>query len=134
MKNLVAIAAVIGGLLLLLVPRYILPACEYEGFARMHCSDTAQAEYSAGALLIATGAVAFFLKQQTAIMACAGTGGVLFGLAYWFPAKFGYCRSPQMPCNYGMVPGIRFVAVLGLAVMIVALVSIARSLRKKGYA
>jgi len=63
MKKLVAITALISGLLLIVVPRYVLPACEYEGYARMHCSDTARAEYFSGMTLMAIGIAMFFLEN-----------------------------------------------------------------------
>ena len=64
MKKVIAVTAIVSGLLLLLVPRYILPACEYRGHPAMHCSDTARAEYVVGALLIALGVAAALLRLK----------------------------------------------------------------------
>lgn len=134
MKNLVAISALIGGLLLIFVPRYILPACEYEGFARMHCSDTARAEYVAGLVLIVIGAATFFSTRQVLSIVSVVVAGIVYGVAFWLPDKFGYCLSPRMPCHYGMVPGIRFIAVTGALLMVIGFIGLTRSYRKKGNA
>jgi ribose/xylose/arabinose/galactoside ABC-type transport system permease subunit len=132
MRRLVAIAALAGGLLLLLVPRYILPACEYEGYSPMHCSDTARAEYLVGALLIALGAGTYAYKKAAAFIATAAASFLLYGIALWLPDAIGYCHSSRMPCNYGMVPGIRFISVLGMALTAIAGVGLLREQRKKG--
>ena len=62
MKRLAGTTMILAGLLLVLVPRYILPACEFEGFSRMHCSDTAQAELVTGVLLALAGIGTLVLK------------------------------------------------------------------------
>jgi len=132
MKKLAIVTSVAGGILLLLVPRYILPACEYEGYARMHCSDTASAEYLIGGLLLLVGAGTLILKRTWQLIAGSAVSLVLFGAAYWMPAKFGYCQSPRMPCNYGMVPGVRFIAIGGMVLMIIALAGFVKASRRKG--
>ena len=131
MRKLVALCALAGGFLLLLVPRYILPACEYEGYAHMHCGDTARAEYVAGALLMALGVVTFFLTKRFLLIISASTAGVIFGVSFWLPDKIGYCRSSRMPCNYGMVPGIRFIAITGALILVVAVINLLRTSQKK---
>jgi hypothetical protein len=134
MRKFVAITALVSGILLLLTPRYILPACEYEGYAHMHCSDTALAEFIVGIALILIGGVSFVLKT-TKLTAFSAIGClILYGISYWLPDKIGYCQNPRMPCNYGMVPGIRFIAVVGMLLMVVALAAIAKSYRSKGKA
>ena len=132
MKKTVSITALVCGILFLLVPRYILPACEYAGFSRMHCSDTAQAEFVIGALLILTGALTLLLKAPVMPLLGAICSCFFLGLAFWFPDKFGYCQSPRMPCNYGMVPFIHFLSVIGILIMIGAVAGIITSRRKKG--
>ncbi len=132
MKKLVAVTAIVSGLLLLLVPRYILPACEYLGHPAMHCSDTAHAEYVVGVLLIVLGGMIAFLRSKSAALVCAAISDVLYIVAFLLPDKFGYCHSTQMPCNYGMVPGVRFVAVVSAIIMSIALVGLVMSCRKKG--
>ncbi len=131
MIKMVALTALLTGLLLLLVPRYILPACEYEGYAPMHCSDTAKAEFLVGAVLMAMGGVSFFSKKNIAA-AVAAVACILYAVAFWLPDKIGYCHSTRMPCNYGMVPGIRFISIAGALIMIVAFAGMWRKSRKKG--
>jgi hypothetical protein len=132
MRKLIAITALAGGVLFFLVTRYILPACEFAGFPRMHCSDTAQAEWVVGAMLIVVSCMTFFIKSDKMPPAGAVLSILLFGLAYWIPDKFGYCQSPRMPCHYGMVPAVRFLSILGIVIMIGAVFIIARSYGKKG--
>jgi hypothetical protein len=132
MKKVIAVTAVASGLLLLLLPRYILPACEYLGHPAMHCSDTARAEYVVGALLIALGVAAAILKLKATGIVCSGVSIILYVVAFRLPDIFGYCRSTQMPCNYGMVPGVRFVSVLSAIIMAIAFIGAVKSYRKKG--
>jgi len=132
MRKLVAITALAGGILFFLVPRYILPACEFAGFPRMHCSDTAQAEWVVGAMLIVVSCMTFFIRSGKMPLAGAILSILVFGLAYWLPDKFGYCQSPRMPCHYGMVPAVRFLSILGILIMIGAVFIIVKSYGKKG--
>ncbi len=131
MKKLVAFSSLACGLLLILIPRFILPTCEYEGYPRMHCSDAAHAEFIAGALLMLMGCGTLFLKTETTTMLASLAAGLLFVVAYWIPDMTGYCQSPRMPCNYGTVPGVRFVSVTGFMIMAVALAGLARSRGRK---
>ncbi len=131
MIKMVALTALLSGFLLLVVPRYILPACEYEGYPPMHCSDTAKAEFLVGALLMVIGGISFFSKKSIAAIVAA-VACILYAVAYWLPDKIGYCHSTRMPCNYGMVPGIRFISIVGVLIMIVAVASLLRKSRKKG--
>ncbi len=133
MKKLAGITMILAALLLVIVPRYILPACEFEGFSRMHCSDTAQAEFVAGVLLAVAGIATLVLKSS-ASAASAVFGLVLSVTAYALPDKFGYCHSSKMPCNYGMVPAIRLIAVATALLMVVALIGMYREHRRKGKA
>lgn len=134
MKKTLAITSLVIGLLLFLVPRYVLPACEFEGFPAMHCSDTARAEFIVGMLLVALGIAAFFLKSLRAVAASAALGLVLSIMAFALPDIFGYCHSSRMPCNYGMVPGLRFIGLVSGLIMIAVLTGTIRSLTKKGSA
>ena len=134
MKNVISLAALLSGLLLILLPRYILPACEYEGYPHMHCSDTAHAEYIVGAALLAVGTGAFLLKSTVMSIVNAAASIVLYVIAFLLPDKYGYCHSSRMPCNYGMVPGVRFVASISGLIMVVAIILTVRSIRKKGSA
>ena len=132
MKMVVAITALVYGILFFLVPRYVLPACEFAGYSRMHCSDTAQAEQVAGAVLIAVSGTTFLVKSKTMPLISAVLQTIIFLIAFWLPDKFGYCLSPRMPCHYGMVPAVRFLSIIGILIMIGAMFIIIRSSRKKG--
>jgi hypothetical protein len=131
MRKLIAVTGIVAGLLLVIVPRFILPACEYEGFARMHCSDTANAEIVLGAVLAAVGAVAFLMRTPGLLIADAVIACGILGAALYMPNVFGYCASKNMPCHYGMVPGVRFIAVLAMAVLFTGIALMTRDLRKK---
>jgi len=131
MKKLVAVTAIMSGILLLVVPRYILPPCEYLGHPAMHCSDTARAEFVVGGLLIVLGVASALVKLKAAGIFCSGISILLYAVAFRLPDTFGYCHSAQMPCNYGMVPGVRFIAVLSAIIMVVAFVGAVKSYRKK---
>jgi hypothetical protein len=132
MKKLIGTTAFIGGMLLVLIPRYIFPACEYLGHPAMHCSDTARAEYLVGALLLLTGGTTFFLKSDRTVIVSASAVLVLSILAGMAPERYGYCRSRMMACNYGMVPSIRFIAGLMAIMMLGIIISRVWSYRKKG--
>ena len=132
MKKLITVTAVVSGFLLLLVPRYILPACEYLGHPAMHCSDTARAEFVVGGLLIALGISSAIFRLKATGIVCSGASLILYVVAFRLPDTFGYCHSTQMPCNYGMVPGVRFVAVLSAIIMAIAFIGTVKSYRKKG--
>lgn len=132
MKKLIGITAVISGVLLIVVPRYILPACEYQGFPAMHCSDTARGEMVAGSLLLLVGVATLFMKQTKTIVAGGILALALSIVSFVLPDRLGYCHSTRMPCNYGMVPGIRFIAVVSGLIMITGLIGAVRGLRKKG--
>ena len=80
MKNLVTITAFISGILLILLPRYILPACEFEGFPHMHCSDTARAEQVTGMLLIAIGIAMFFFKRRELMITSVVVACIMFAI------------------------------------------------------
>ncbi len=134
MKKLAGIAAVIGGTLLVLVPRFILPSCEYAGYPAMHCSNTAHAEFVAGALLIAAGVLTLTFKSTRASLIGSVFSLAFFIAAFVLPEKFGYCQSSRMPCNYGMVPGVRFIAAVGVVIMLVAIIGTVKGSRKKGIA
>lgn len=132
MKKLIVITAIMSGLLLLVVPRFILPACEYLGYPAMHCSDTARAEYAVGALLIVLGGTTIYLRLKSADIICASLSLLLYAVAYLLPDRFGYCHSSQMPCNYGMVPGVRFIVAVSAVIMGIAVTGSVKSQKKKG--
>ena len=115
MRVFAAVAAVMAGVLLMVIPRFVFPACEYIGRGRMHCTAAAQGELVVGGLLVATGLAMFALKSATGALVASGCAVLLCAAAFLTPAYTRYCANPDMPCHYGMVPSIRFIAVaLGL--------------------
>jgi len=132
MRKLVAITTLASGILFFLVPRYILPTCEFAGFPRMHCSDTAQAERVVGVMLIVVSGMTVLVKSNKMPLVSAILSILVFGLAFWLPEIFGYCQSPRMPCHYGTVPAVRLLSIIGILVMIGAVFIIAKSYGKKG--
>jgi len=98
----------------------------------MHCSETAKAEYLTGALLMLLGSATFFFKSTRALVLSASAAFILFAVSFYLPDKFGYCRSARMPCNYGMVPGIRFVAISGALIMFGVAIGLAKKYFQKG--
>lgn len=131
MKKFIGITSITAGLFLIFIPRFILPACEYEGFSRMHCSDTAIAEMVLGALLAAAGSAAFLATSPRFLIADAVIACVILGAAFFMPNVYGYCANRNMPCHYGMVPGIRFVAVLAMIALLAGIAIAARGLKKR---
>lgn len=131
MKKFIAFTIITAGILLILVPRFILPACEYEGFSRMHCTDTAIAVMVLGALLVAAGGAAFLARTTWLLIADAVIACIILGAAFSMPNVYGYCASRNMPCHYGMVPGVRFIAVLAILALLTGIALAARDLRKK---
>jgi len=98
----------------------------------MHCSDTALAENVIGGLLMLAGGLILLVRSKWMPLAVAILSAVLFGLAFWIPGIYGFCLSPRMPCNYGMVPAIRFISVIGFLIMNGAIIALASSYAKKG--
>jgi hypothetical protein len=125
MRKLVATTGIAAGLLLMAVPRWILPPCEGDGHARMRCSDTARAEIALGGLLLGAGVLAFAAKRPSPLVADAAASSALAVLAWIAPDVYGYCLGSGMPCHYGMVPGVRFVAALAAVVQGTALLTLA---------
>ncbi|HEY5998349.1 MAG TPA: DUF4418 family protein [bacterium] len=126
MRIAAALAAVLGGALLLAVPRFVFPTCEQLGRGRMHCTDAARAEYVAGALLLGAGAGLFALRQRGAAMALTALAAAVCVAAVVAPGITRYCANPDMPCHYGMVPSVRFIGSAVGLVQVAALVSLAR--------
>ena len=130
MKIFAAAAAILGGVLLLVIPRFVFPACEYLGRGRMHCTDAAHGEFLVGGLLVAAGAALLLLKAGTASI-FSTAGAVLLCLAAFFvPAYTRYCANPDMACHYGMVPSVRFIAIAVGVVEAAALTGFVRASRR----
>ena len=120
MKRTVGIATLVGGLLLILVPRFILPVCEYQGYQPMHCSDTARAELYAGILLVGAGIAVLLLRRPGLVLGALLTAIAVAAAAFTFPEVYGYCKSPKMPCNYGTIPAIRLIATAAAVTTLIA--------------
>ncbi len=114
------------GLLVVLVPRYILPVCEYQGYNPMSCSHTATAEMFLGFVVMATALGLSFSRGSEGLrwlslpMLAAGVS------VLWVPDAIGYCHSSRMPCNYATVPVLRL---LGVLMVLLSLVSFLLSFR-----
>lgn len=130
MKWLIGITALVGGASLVVVPRFVLPACGYLGYPEMRCSQTARSVMAAGGLLVGCGLVALATRQGKASLRAGVVAAVLFFASFVLPEAVGYCQGTQMPCNYGMVPAIRFVAVIGGLVVLAGVAGLGRSARR----
>jgi hypothetical protein len=131
MRSFAAIAAIVGGVLLLVIPRFVFPACEYLGRGRMHCTDAAHGEFLVGGLLVAAGIALLLLKAGAASIAAAACAALLCAAAFFVPAYTRYCANPDMACHYGMVPSIRFIAIAVGVVEVVALTGFVRESKRR---
>lgn len=131
MKIFAAVAAIVGGLLLVVVPRFVFPACEYLGHGRMHCTDAAHGEFFVGGLLVVAGVALLAAKAGTASICAAAVAALLCAAAFFVPAYTRYCANPDMACHYGMVPSVRLVAVAVGVVEVAALIGLVRASRRR---
>jgi hypothetical protein len=131
MKTFAALFAIFGGVLLLVIPRFVFPACEYLGRGRMHCTDAAHGEFLVGGLLAAAGAALLLLKSGPASILAAAGAALLSAAAFFVPAYTRYCANPDMACHYGMVPSIRFIAVAVGVVEAAALIGLVRESKRR---
>jgi len=131
-RKLVSGTGIGAGLLLAIVPRWVLPPCGHVGVPGLHCADTARAEIVVGVLLVAAGALAIGAARGWLLAADAAGCGALLVAAWLLPDVYGYCPSPRMPCHYGMVPAVRLVAAVAAAVLVIGGVALARARRKRG--
>jgi hypothetical protein len=130
-KALAAAAAIVGGVLLLAVPRFVFPTCEALGRGRMHCTDLARGEYATGALLVGVGALLIALPPGPRAAAAAAAAMLVAVAAFFVPSYTRYCANPDMPCHYGMAPSVRFVAGAVALVELAALVRLARGAARR---
>jgi hypothetical protein len=116
------------GIMVILVPRFILPVCEYQGYSPMACSRTAVAEMLSGAIVVAAAVGLFFLKSAESLrwlsLAALMTGASVILI----PEAVGYCHSSRMPCNYGTIPVLRL---LGVLIILLSLTGFFLSLKGK---
>ena len=85
-----------------------------------------------GALLLVIGIALWFLRSDRAVLIGGIIAAAVLATTLYLPGKIGYCQSPNMPCNYGMVPAVRFIGMTGLILISVAVFSFIRSSQKKG--
>lgn len=123
MRKLVAAADLGAGALLVIVPRWVFPACAGgPGHPPTHCATTAGVELALGVLLLAAGALVLAVRGR--ILAWASCALLLAaGVA---PSVYGYCASPKMACHYGMAPSVRLVAAVA-GVLVVAAMALHRN-------
>ena len=131
MKVFAAVAAIVGGALLMVIPRFVFPACEYLGRGRMHCTDAAHGEFVVGGLLAAAGVALLLLKTGTATIFAAAAAVLLCAAAFFVPAYTRYCANPDMACHYSMVPSIRFIAIVVGVAEAAALTGLVRESKRR---
>jgi len=131
MKGAAGILSLLGGLLLILIPRFILPVCEFQGYQPMHCSDTARAELYAGFVLAVVGAGILRARHAAAVLVSLLLSVGISATAIILPGIYGYCKSPKMPCNYGTIPSVRLVAAATATIALIATISVLKDLRRK---
>ena len=100
------------GLLVFLVPRYLFPTCEYQGFTRMACTYTGTAEMFIGAIVMSA-SVGMILSKSYGTLRWSSLTILTAGISIIFvPEAIGYCHSSEHPCNYGTVPVLRLIGIL----------------------
>jgi hypothetical protein len=123
----IGIVLFLMGLMVVLVPRYILPVCEYQGYSKMACSYTALSEMFLGFIVMVSSLGIFFSRSAEAlrwlalILIVSGTSVLLI------PEAIGYCHSSSMPCNYGTIPVLRLT---GILIILVSLGGFLASLKR----
>lgn len=111
-QKMIGIVLFLMGLMVVLVPRYILPVCEYQGYSKMACSYTALSEMFMGITVMVSSLGIFFSKSGESqrwlalTLITSGTSVLLI------PVVIGYCHSSNMPCNYGTIPVLRLAGIL----------------------
>ena len=104
MRLLAAVAALVAGALLLLIPRFVFPACEYLGRGRMHCTAAAHGEFVVGGLLVAAGAALLLLQGRRAPRSPPRRArSLLCAAAFFVPAVHPLLRQPRhgLPLRHG---------------------------------
>jgi hypothetical protein len=127
-KILGGVAALIG-ILVVVVPRYILPVCEYQGKLMetkmgmsipMKCSWTAQSELGIG-LVIIVAALALLLSKQVETRKMVSVILVALGIVVILlpTTLIGVCSNPMMLCHAGTKPALELLG--GLLVIVAAI-------------
>lgn len=111
-QKMVGIVLFLMGLMVVLVPRYILPVCEYQGYSKMACSYTAVSEMCIG-LIVMVSSLGIFFSRNAETLRWLALSPVALGISVLLiPEAIGYCHSSSMPCNYGTIPVLRLAGVL----------------------
>jgi hypothetical protein len=127
MRKTLGIVLFLTGLMAVLIPRYVLPVCEYQGYSRMACSSTALSEMFMGFVVMVSSLGIFFSKSAETLrwlsltLIASGISVILI------PEAIGYCHSSSMPCNYGTIPVLRLT---GALITLVSLGGLLASLRR----
>ena len=128
MNRIFGVIFFLTGLMVLLVPRFILPVCEYQGYNPMACSHTATAEMFMGIMVMAAATGLFFSGSGESLRWLSFTTLAAGISVIWIPEAIGYCHSDRMPCNYGTIPVLRL---LGVLVILLSLAGFFFSFRKE---
>lgn len=128
MNRIFAVLFFLTGLMVLLVPRFILPVCEYQGYSPMACSHTAVAEMFMGVIVMAAAIGLFFSSGSDGLRWLSFTTLASGVSVIWIPQAIGYCHSGQMPCNYATIPVLRL---LGALTVLISLAGFLLSFRAK---
>jgi hypothetical protein len=124
----IGIILFLTGLVVLLLPRYILPVCEYHGYSPMACSHTGTAEMFLG-LIVMAAATGIILSMNIEVLRWSSFTVVATGVSMLLiPTAIGFCHSTDMPCNYGTIPAVRLA---GTCILIVSFTGFFLSLRRE---
>ena len=126
MARAVAVLAAIFGLLIAIVPQFILPVCSASletkagTLVPMKCFWTARAELAVGALIVLTGLLLFVSRDWTTTRSLHILLSGLGIVALLIPTVLiGVCANPTMACHIGTLPALivegSLVTVIGLA-------------------
>lgn len=127
-KVLGVVTALIG-ILVIVVPKYILPVCEYQGKLMetkmgmsipMKCSWTAQSELGIG-LVIIVAALALIFSRQVETRKMVSVILVALGIVVILlpTTLIGVCPNPMMLCHAGALPALELLG--GLLIIVTAI-------------
>ncbi len=133
-----AVVIFLSGIMVMIIPRFILPVCTYKGFfvttasganIPMKCHYAMISEVLLGTILVLTGLIFFFVSSRQSIMALSGLVGWISILIIMVPVYFpGVCGNMKMPCYNGTRPGLMFA---GVFIFLASAVSFFTALRNE---
>jgi hypothetical protein len=135
-----ALAGLLGvfGLLIALVPEYVLPVCgtsletKAGTLVPMRCFWTARAELGVGALIVLAGILLFLSRNRSTTLSLHAMVSGLGLVTVLVPTVLiGVCAGPTMPCHEGTLPAL---VMLGCLVMVAGLAGIILSARGESQA